>query len=1119
MDHYDLKHSTQEDTIEFEVLDNISDEKKIHFKDGEAVKLISVGSNYAIGTLSDDKIVMVKPINVHCQSIVDGIIGRGRVYLAAVINHSRKLLQVSFKQYAEEKNLSYSINVSEDFFASLKKSVNLNNPYNPKPEVEESTLYEAGGYTYAIVGTHIRTDENQKFKQFLIAGRDFYIEVNKVIEDLGQEYYVASKVLKKVKQDEYCFFLAKGQMKYTTDREKIALETKAVMESLSDDTYIKIWDAYGEIERQTIMHEARECGALRYSSFEQIGRDYRFDIRGDSLERLSQFAKKFERGTILSASIMNPFDIQRDDQEFEAYLSKHKNYIANIRLTENIQPDLGYIIFTIDDQEIRKINVDQQGYIFVSIMGDKKRLDRREQARTKIESRQCPMPHLSAVLEGKSVSSANNTKREYPPLSETVKKEIFTRKGVYQGPTPKQEMAIAMALNTPDIALIQGPPGTGKTTVITAILKRLNEIADPTGGIFGRNLVTAFQHDAVQNAIDRIEILGLPAIKFGHKYSDSEDDVVDINATIQGWINDRLTDLYACHSNLDSKKYLVEFNRIYLDYLYSANSIDQTLELLERARELVDIHLSSDLLTELSDVISDLQLMTGGTSSNTTSALVRAVRRMPTSEVAFSDNGKVEMQRAIYQLQKQKNSEFTCELDIIQKMQISGNYDFEQLKALRKSLLVKVLPKQNIFTTPSKKEDIVRLLGKISDYLLNQIEGGKDGEDLVIMQYMQSMEEDPLAVKQAILNYSAVNGATNQQVMRKEISDLKDGEIVYDNVLVDEAARSNPLDLFIPLSIAKDRIILVGDHRQLPHIIDEQIVNKLEDSAESDLKADIEQKIKESMFAQLFTKLKMLEAQDGIKRTITLDKQYRMHPTLGTYIDDNFYRKYNESEHVGNGIEDVGYFSHNLPGIENKACIWYDMPYDGENKGEKAKSKYRIKEAEAIARHIKKMLQSEGGKEFTYGIITFYREQVNAINRALADPTIQILVKDDTDHYVLNPEYKKSNRDVSEIIKVGTVDAFQGMEFDVVYLSMVRSNDTEIDVTVESQDTAKQLQRKYGFLMYENRLCVAMSRQKKALICVGDSTMLKGAQAVKAVAPLVEYYRLCKEDAYGKIIQ
>ncbi len=97
-------------------------------------------------------------------------------------------------------------------------------------------------------------------------------------------------------------------------------------------------------------------------------------------------------------------------------------------------------------------------------------------------------------------------------------------------------------------------------------------------------------------------------------------------------------------------------------------------------------------------------------------------------------------------------------------------------------------------------------LRKISDYLLNQIEGGKDGEDLVIMQYMQSMEEDPLAVKQAILNYSAVNGATNQQVMRKEIADLKDGEIVFDNVLVDEAARSNPLDL---LSLQLRKIALI----------------------------------------------------------------------------------------------------------------------------------------------------------------------------------------------------------------------------------------------------------------------------------------------------------------------
>lgn len=165
------------------------------------------------------------------------------------------------------------------------------------------------------------------------------------------------------------------------------------------------------------------------------------------------------------------------------------------------------------------------------------------------------------------------------------------------------------------------------------------------------------------------------------------------------------------------------------------------------------------------------------------------------------------------------------------------------------------------------------------------------------------------------------------------------------------------------------------------------------------------------------------------------------------------------------------------------------------------------------------MLLSEGGKNFKYGIITFYREQVNEMNKALADSSVQIMVKDETGHYIINPEYKKNNRDVNEIVKVGTVDAFQGMEFDVVYLSMVRSNDAEIDVSQDTVETARKLQQKYGFLMYENRLCVAMSRQKKALICVGDSKMLQGAQAVKAVAPLVEYYKLCKEDEYGTIIQ
>ena len=63
--------------------------------------------------------------------------------------------------------------------------------------------------------------------------------------------------------------------------------------------------------------------------------------------------------------------------------------------------------------------------------------------------------------------------------------------------------------------------------------------------------------------------------------------------------------------------------------------------------------------------------------------------------------------------------------------------------------------------------------------------------------------------------------------------------------------------------------------------------------------------------------------------------------------------------------------------------------------------------------------------------------------------------------------------DGRERLRVGTVDSFQGKEFDVVFLSLTRSNN------VRGEDDAAQ-RRRYGFLMLENRLCVAMSRQRRA---------------------------------------
>jgi len=66
------------------------------------------------------------------------------------------------------------------------------------------------------------------------------------------------------------------------------------------------------------------------------------------------------------------------------------------------------------------------------------------------------------------------------------------------------------------------------------------------------------------------------------------------------------------------------------------------------------------------------------------------------------------------------------------------------------------------------------------------------------------------------------------------------------------------------------------------------------------------------------------------------------------------------------------------------------------------------------------------------------------------------------------------------------------MEFDVVFLSMVRSNARGV----------------FGHVTSPNRLCVAMSRQKRLLIVTGDDGMLRAHNVPKAISPLVEFRKL-----------
>jgi len=110
------------------------------------------------------------------------------------------------------------------------------------------------------------------------------------------------------------------------------------------------------------------------------------------------------------------------------------------------------------------------------------------------------------LLEGVAPPSAR--RRQLDGLS-TYAKSCF--KGV---PTKRQIEALEKAINTPDIALIVGPPGTGKTQVIAALQRRLAETLGENS-LQHQVLISSYQHDAVDNALNRAEVFGLPAVRIG----------------------------------------------------------------------------------------------------------------------------------------------------------------------------------------------------------------------------------------------------------------------------------------------------------------------------------------------------------------------------------------------------------------------------------------------------------------------------------------------------------------------------------------------------------------------------------------------------------------------------
>ena len=194
--------------------------------------------------------------------------------------------------------------------------------------------------------------------------------------------------------------------------------------------------------------------------------------------------------------------------------------------------------------------------------------------------------------------------------------------------------------------------------------------------------------------------------------------------------------------------------------------------------------------------------------------------------------------------------------------------------------------------------------------------------------------------------------------------------MAFDVVIMDEASKATPLEMAIPMVLGK-KIILIGDHKQLPPMIDdEEVQESLRKIGRGDLVDKLEN-IKESQFKRLF------EASQKMRKSLvsTLDTQYRMHKQIMNCIT-HFYKDDIEGG-LKCGIEETmdgengdkwsnrGSRYHgldNMPFIKPDVhAIWVDVDGKEEKIGHSPMNKAELK---AIEKILKVLRASEGYEEY-----------------------------------------------------------------------------------------------------------------------------------------------------------
>jgi hypothetical protein len=941
---------------------------------------------------------------------------------------------------------------------------------------EELVLAQGDGERLGVLVALPARPEEDRFE---IHGPRYRLEVR---HRSGQPVVV--RLIKSVKKRPALSWLA-GPVRFVDGTEAAVADeaTRAQLLAIPrEGTYLGRWRKYNDIERRLVVERAAARGVARYLGSPVI------ETRGEHKLLVFQLA---EEPPPSLAELAEQADVHLgvlDREGIEAFGMSAQHYFKHWELPKEerdaVAPararllaghGLGRPVLLPGDEcalavEVKGIvsaqDIPIDGWLTIDLRGETVRLDRREQAMRILEEHQSRLARLHDLVEGRGPGRGVARMRR---VTKAVTRGVQEAMGEAEI-NESQRNAILAALRTPDVALILGPPGTGKTAVIRAIVRLLGEL-DRDLGVRTHVLLSAFQHDAVDEVMKDVTLCGMSGFRVGGPSGEGVGSAEELRlAQAEKWAAPRIERALREAAKLPEEPIARAWRLAeerFVAWRADSGGSDCTRAAIAEIEDLLRPYLDGEVADALAKAWSRQQQepprpRSLGLDSADEARLVERLAGLRTSREAFIDDGPRQARRLLdfceaAGVELDDTARGTIEeASVVMPGRLPEDDLLQRLQACQQEIRRTVQGGHAGLRVPAPDPQAEAAMRTALNQAARRVVRSAEGARRALEEFARALRADLPGLASTMERYAQALGATNQQSVRAGVE--RDYELAdHDMVIVDEAARANPLDLLIPL-VRGERIILVGDPNQLPHVLESRVEEELEQDGNQEAKKILG----ESLFERLWRLCEQWTAADGIPRAVQLNEQYRMHPELGTFVSRNFYERrerdapLDKTKEVRNGkVIDPRLHEHRFPSFEGRVGAWIDVPWHlGREEQERgSRSRVRPVEIDLVWRLVELVRREDPSASI--GVITFYKDQALRIARRLGVGLGE-----------------------GDALRVGTVDAFQGRQFDTVILSTVRAND------IRGTDDEARTSR-IGFLALPNRLCVAMSRARKLLVVVG----------------------------------